>query len=118
MMTVIFKTLVTFFVIYGMLEMFSKLMGFFKTSYDEKKEIFIFMSVRNKEESLEYIVRSTIFDYLENYGGRIVPYIVIVDKGSTDKTKDVCMKLSRDYEFVYYASEEEYIKFKNEIESR
>lgn len=115
MSTVIFKTLATFFIIYGIIEMFSKLLRFFKLEETDKKEIFIFIHVKNQENSLEYIIRSTIFKYLENYGGRIVPYIVVVDKGSEDRTKEICERLCKDYDFLYYATEEEYLNFKEEI---
>ena len=114
MIDVLFKTFVTFFVIYGMAEMLSKCLSHFKSG--ENKEIFIFIHVKNKEESLEYIVRTTIINYLAKYGGRIIPYVVVVDKGSQDSTKEISQKLANDYDFLYYATEEEYNQFINDIE--
>ena len=116
MLTVIFKTFVTFFVIYGMIAMFSRIIDSFKNF--ESGEVFVFIHVKNKEDSLEYIVRSTIMNYLSNYGGRIVPYIVVVDKGSQDRTEEISRHLAREFEFLYYVTEDEYRSFKNNIESR
>ena len=115
MLQVFFKTFVTFFFIYGIVEMLSKIYTMFKEGKNEKREIFIFIHVKNLEHTLEYIIRSTIFDYFMKYGGRTVPNIVVVDKGSNDRTEEICKKLCKDYEFLYYASEKEYLDFKNEI---
>ena len=95
--------------------MFTKIFGLIKEDKKEKKEIFIFIHVKNLEYSLEYIIRSTIFDYFMKYGGRTVPNIVVVDKGSVDRTEEICRKLCRDYEFLYYTTEKEYLDSKNEI---
>ncbi len=117
MSAIIFKTVITFLVVFGLCEMISGIVKFFFDNGRKNKDIFVFIHVRNQEENIEYIIRCTIFNYLHNYGGRTVPYIVIVDRGSTDKTETVSRKLSRDYEFVYYATEEEYNQFKNDVES-
>ena len=90
---------------------------FFFEKEKSTKDVFVFIHVRNQEENIEYIIRCTIFNYLHTYGGRIVPYIVIVDKGSSDKTEIIARKLSKDYDFVYYATEDEYNQFKKDIES-
>lgn len=116
MSAVICKTLVTFLVIYALNEMISKLFKLLLNGDEEKKEIFIFIHVKNQENTIEYVVRCTIFNYLHSYGGRVVPYIVIVDKGSNDRTGEIAEKLCADYEFVYYTTEDEYIEFKNQID--
>ncbi len=115
MSIILFKTVVTFLVIYGLIELCSKVFGFFISSDDCQKEIFIFIHVKNQEKSLEYIIRTTIFNYLNSYGGRTVPYLVIVDRGSDDRTEEISRKLCTDYDFLYYATEDEYLNFKNEI---
>lgn len=115
MSEIFFKTIVTFLVVYALCEMISSIVKFILDD-DAGNEIFIFVHVRNQEENIEYIIRCTIFNYLHNYGGRQVPYIVIVDKGSTDKTEIISRKLADDYDFVYYATEEEYNKFKKDTE--
>ena len=115
MSIILFKTIATFLVIYGLIDLCTKFLSLFTCSDDSKKEIFIFIHVRNQEKSLEYIIRTTIFNYLNSYGGRTVPYMVIVDRGSDDRTEEISRKLCTDYDFLYYATEEEYLNFKNEI---
>jgi len=117
MSIIILKTIVTFLVIYALIEMSLKIFNFFLGDDRDRKEMFIFIHVKNQENNLEYVVRCTIFNYLNSYGGRVVPYIVIVDKGSDDRTREIAEKLCMDYEFLYYTSEEEYNNFKKQIES-
>ena len=109
MSEIIYKTIVTFLVIFALIQLLSKLYSIIFSKDGGIKEIFVFIHVKNQQENIEYIVRCTIFNYLQNYGGRIVPYIVIVDKGSEDETANIARKLSNDYEFVFYATEEEYL---------
>ncbi len=115
MSIVVYKTIITFLVVYALMEMAAKLFGFFTKEPKDGNELFIFIHVKNQENSIEYIVRCTILNYLCSYGGRTVPYIVIVDKGSTDRTGEISEKLCRDYDFLYYTTEEEYRDFKNHI---
>ena len=117
MSAIIFKTVITFLVVFVICEMISGIVKFFFDNGRNNKDVFVFIHVRNQEEKIEYIIRCTIFNYLHCYGGRTVPNIVIVDRGSTDKTETIARKLSCDYEFVYYATEEEYNQFKNDVES-
>ena len=115
MSTVFLKTIITFFAIYGVVQFISALFSFAKDIGNEKKDLFIFIHVKNQENNIEYIVRSTIFNFLNSYGGRLVPYMVIVDKGSDDRTDEISRKLCSDYDFVYYSTEEDYNRFKDDI---
>ena len=114
MWVIVYKTIVTFLVIYALVELFSKLMKCIFTPCGEKREIFVFIHVKNQEISIEYIIRMAIFNYLCTYGGRMVPYIVIVDKGSDDSTAEISKKLCDKYEFLYYTTEDEYLEFKKQ----
>ena len=116
MSTVILKTLITFLAIFGLIQLVTSVFSFFKEFSDEKKELYVFIHVKNQENNIEYIVRTTILNFLNSYGGRVVPYIVIVDKGSDDRTEEISRRLCDDYEFIYYTTEEDYLKFKNEIQ--
>lgn len=113
MSMIIYKTVITFLVVYAVIEMISKFIVTLKKR--DKKEIYIFVHVKNQEDSIEFIIRTAIINYLSSYGGRIVPYIVIVDKGSEDRTEEISRKLCSDYDFVYYTTEETYEEFKREI---
>ena len=114
MFGVFLKTIVTFLIIYALIDLFMKCYNGFNQD-KSKKEMFVFIHVKNHEESLEYIVRNTIFEYLNKFGGRVVPYVVIVDKGSDDKTEEIAKKLCKDYDFLYYTSIERFLEFKNQI---
>jgi len=116
MSIVFFKTIVTFLTIYGAVQLISQLFLCVRKETCGKKDLFVFIHVKNQENNIEYIVRTTILNFLNSYGGRIVPYIVIVDKGSQDRTAEISRKLCDDYEFIYYTTEEDYQKFKNEIQ--
>lgn len=113
MLMVVFKTIITFLVVYAIIEMATKIFNFFKVK--DKKEIYIFVHVKNQESSIEFIIRTAIINYLSSYGGRVVPYIVIVDKGSDDRTEEISRKLCSDYDFLYYTTEENYEKFRRDI---
>ena len=113
MLMVVFETIITFLVVYAIIEMATKIFNFFKVK--DKKEIYIFVHVKNQESSIEFIIRTAIINYLSSYGGRVVPYIVIVDKGSDDRTEEISRKLCSDYDFLYYTTEENYEKFRRDI---
>ena len=113
MLMVVFETIITFLVEYAIIEMATKIFNFFKVK--DKKEIYIFVHVKNQESSIEFIIRTAIINYLSSYGGRVVPYIVIVDKGSDDRTEEISRKLCSDYDFLYYTTEENYEKFRRDI---
>lgn len=115
MSIVIYKTIITFLVIYAIIEMSGKLFRILTKREGQENELFIFIHVKNQENSIEYIIRCTILNYLCSYGGRTVPYIVVVDKGSTDRTREISEKLCKDYDFLYYTTEEEYLDFKNQF---
>ena len=118
MSLILYKTVLTFLIVFGLFEMLSKIYKVIFTETKSQKEVFVFIHVKNKEDSIEYIVRSTIFNYLTKYGGRTVPYVVIVDEGSEDRTEEIVQKLCCDYDFVYYTTADEYESFKNFVNRR
>lgn len=61
--------------------------------------IYLIIAVKNQEDRIEGFLRSSLFkllygreDYLKN--------IIVTDLGSTDNTKEIVKKLSKDYECV------------------
>ena len=61
--------------------------------------IYLIIAVKNQEEKIEGFLRSSLFkllygreDYLKN--------IIVADLDSTDNTKEIAKKLSKDYECV------------------
>ena len=73
-------------------------------------EIFIVISVKNQQEYVEDIVRTTVWKSLHRLGGREVPQIYVVDCGSTDDTANIAERLCDEYDFVTALSCDEYIK--------
>lgn len=114
MFSVFIKSIVTFLVIYSLWDISQKILKYLFKS-DVNKEMFVFIHVRNQENSIEYIVRNTIFEYLTRFGGRKIPYVVIVDKGSQDKTEEISRKLCEDFDFLYYTTFDDYLEFNKQI---
>ena len=104
----------TFLVFYAFIDLISKTVRILFPN-NKLGDIFVFIHVKNQQDNVEYIVRTTIINYLHKYGGRTVPFIVIVDKGSTDKTASIAQKLCNDYDFLYYTTYDKYIEFKEQI---
>ncbi len=108
MTEVFFPAVVSFFAVFGVIQMAKSLYGAFSKS---KNEFFIVISVKNQEEYIEEIIRSTVWKSLHRLGGREVPQIYVVDCGSTDHTVDIVQRICNDYDFVTIFSREEYIAF-------
>lgn len=68
------------------------------------------MFVKNREESVEGMVRSAVWRALSKSGGRTVNDIVVVDLGSEDETFEILMRLQSEYEFLYAMRREQYIE--------
>lgn len=109
MMTNVFlSATVCFFALFGVIQMV-------KSIYHElcknNNEFFIVISVKNQQEYIEEIIRTTVWKSLNRLGGREVPPIYVVDCGSTDDTVKILEKICHDYDFVTVLSREEYISF-------
>lgn len=113
MIDIIIRSLVTFFAIYGFVQLIKDLFNqFFSHNSPEDNDLVIVIKVRNSEETLEAAVRSVIWKCLNcTYGGKI-PDILIVDLGSDDATPEIARKLCDDYSFIYYTTEDLYKKAK------
>ena len=106
MFEVLIKTLITFSVIYTLINGFLFLIKLIFT--DDKPSVScVVIEVCNQEKNIENVIRSLIFKYLSVAGGSHIPDIVIIDKGSDDLTPQICKRLSRDYSFVYFYEKDE-----------
>lgn len=110
---ILFKAVVTVLVIYAVINIISKLVrtAFFPEPYNNR-DSYIVIRVKNQEKNIEGIVRSVIWHNLKMNSGGYVPSIIIVDSGSDDTTKDVCEKLSEQYSFIFYTTDEDFEKMK------
>ena len=112
--SVILKTILTFLVIYSIIDIFSRLFRFFVLD-DKKSETVVVIRVKNQDDNLEYVVRSIMWRFLNKKNGGKMPYILIVDMGSDDDTPKIASRLCEDYGFIYYTTLEKYNEFKNQL---
>ena len=85
--------------LYGLFEVIKTIV--YMCTYTNMKAdgIYLIIAVKNQEEKIEGFLRSSLFkllygreDYLKN--------IIVADLDSTDNTKEIAKKLSKDYECV------------------
>ena len=114
MFSVFVKTIITFLVVYAVIDIVIRLINttVFSTPHGDE-DVFVILRVRNQEEQLEGIVRTIIWKNLNLTNGGYIPNIVIVDMGSDDCTRLIGERLSEDYSFIYYTTYEEYESFKD-----
>lgn len=115
MWEVITKTFITFLVVYALIDMVTRLVRHFFKGNEHKSEIFVVIRVKNQEAHIEGVVRSVIWRFLSRSGGETIPFILIVDSGSTDATREISQKLCDDYGFIYYMTEEKYNEMKKHL---
>ena len=96
-MEFILNTIFWTLALYGLFEIIKTII--YITAYTKMQSdgIYIIIAVKNQEEKIEGFLRSILFkilygkeDYLKN--------IIVADLKSTDKTKEIAKKLSKDYD--------------------
>ena len=85
--------------LYGLFELIKQIINMITYTNLRTDGIYIIIGVKNQEEKIEGFLRSSLFkllygreDYLKN--------IIVADLDSTDNTKEIAKKLSKDYECV------------------
>ena len=113
MFDILLKSVVTVLVIYAVIDILRNIIFCFAgiDKYTDNNA-FIAIKVKNNDDELEGVVRRIIWHELKLTNGGYVPTILIVDMGSTDDTRKIALKLCDDYDFIYYTTEDEYIKIK------
>ena len=96
-MEFILNTIFWTLALYGLFEIIKTII--YITTYTKMQSdgIYIIIAVKNQEEKIEGFLRSILFkilygkeDYLKN--------IIVADLKSTDKTKEIAKKLSKEYD--------------------
>ncbi len=113
MLDIIFKTAITFFAVYGFVQLVKDVINVFLYGAKDESEFFIVIKVKNSADTLESVIRLIMWKWLCRSHGRHIPNILIVDLGSNDETYDIAQKLCKDFEFIYYTTEDLYNKAKN-----
>ena len=113
MIQILYKSLITFFAVYGFFQLLKELLIYFLGIYKNKiDDVAVVIKVKNSEDSIEATVRTVIWKSLSLSYGEHIPDILIVDMGSEDKTPEIAAKLSDDYSFIHYTTAEKYFKAK------
>mgnify|MGYP003290939772 FL=1 len=103
MLEFVFSTIFWTLAIYGLFEIIKNIIYIGTFTKFKSDGIYVIIAVKNQEEKIEGFLRSIIFkilygreDYLKN--------IIVADLESTDNTKDISRKLSKDYEVLKVTS--------------
>lgn len=107
-MNVFISAVICFFAVFGIIQLVKNI---FNEVCKYKNEFYIVISVKNQQEYIEEIIRTTVWKSLNRLGGREVPQIYVVDCGSTDDTLGILERICSEYDFVSVMSREEYIAF-------
>lgn len=83
--------------LYGLFEIIKNIIYISTYTKFKSDGIYLIIAVKNQEEKVEFFLRSSLFkilygkeDYLKN--------IIVADLKSTDKTKEIAKRLSKEYE--------------------
>lgn len=91
------------FAIYGLFEIVKNIIYIGTYTKFKSDGIYVIIAVRNQEDKIEGFLRSIIFKIL--YGREeYLKNVIVADLQSTDNTKEIAKKLSRDYEVLKVTS--------------
>lgn len=82
---------------YGLYELIKNILYISEYTKFKAKGIYLIIAVKNQEDKIEGILRSSLFKIL--YGKEeYIKNIIVADLKSDDKTKEIAKKMSEDYE--------------------
>ena len=85
--------------LYGLFEIIKNIIYISKCTEFKSDGIYLIIAVKNQEEKIEGFLRSTLFKIL--YGREeYLKNIIVADLNSSDNTKEIAKKLSKDYEIL------------------
>ena len=103
MLEFVLNTIFWTLAIYGLFEIIKTIIYINTYTKFKSDGIYVIIAVKNQEEKIEGFLRSIIFkilygreDYLKN--------IIVADLQSTDNTKEIAKKLSKDYDILKVTS--------------
>ena len=97
MLEFILSTIFWTLAFYGLFELIKNIIYIFTYTKLKSDGIYLIIAVKNQEEIIEGFLRSTLFKIL--YGREeYFRNIIVADLESTDKTKEIAKKLSKEYE--------------------
>jgi cellulose synthase/poly-beta-1,6-N-acetylglucosamine synthase-like glycosyltransferase len=115
MLDILIQSLVCFFAVYGAIQMGFNIYNTLTDIQYKKDDIYIIVTVKNQQDTIEGIIRSIVWRSLNNHHGGTVPNILVVDMGSTDDTLKILNKLCGEYDFIQVTDSEGYMKILQKI---
>ena len=89
--------------IYGLFEIIKNIIYISTYTRFKSDGIYVIIAVKNQEEKIEGFLRSILFKIL--YGREeYLKNIIVADLNSSDNTKDIVRKLSKDYDILKVTS--------------
>ena len=89
--------------IYGLFEIIKNIIYISTYTKFKSDGIYVIIAVKNQEEKIEGFLRSILFKIL--YGREeYLKNIIVADLNSSDNTKDIARKLSKDYDILKVTS--------------
>lgn len=89
--------------IYGLFEIIKNIIYINTYTKFKSDGIYVIIAVKNQEEKIEGFMRSILFKIL--YGREeYLKNIIVADLNSSDNTKDIARKLSKDYDILKVTS--------------
>lgn len=103
MLEFITNTIFWTLVIYGLFEIIKNIIYISTYTRFKSDGIYVIIAVKNQEEKIEGFLRSILFKIL--YGREeYLKNIIVADLNSSDNTKDIVRKLSKDYDILKVTS--------------
>lgn len=103
MLEFITNTIFWTLVIYGLFEIIKNIIYISTYTKFKSDGIYVIIAVKNQEEKIEGFLRSILFKIL--YGREeYLKNIIVADLNSSDNTKDIVRKLSKDYDILKVTS--------------
>lgn len=103
MLEFVFNTIFWTLAIYGLFEVVKNVIYISTYTNFKSDGIHVIIAVKNQEEKIEGFLRSVLFKIL--YGREeYLKNIIVADLNSTDNTKEIATKLSKDYDILKVTS--------------
>ncbi len=103
MLEFVLNTIFWTLAIYGLFEIIKNIIYINKYTKFKSEGIHVIIAVKNQEEKIEGFLRSILFKIL--YGREeYLKNIIVADLNSSDNTKEIAKKLSKDYDILKVAN--------------
>lgn len=103
MQELVFNTIFWTLAFYGLFEIFKNIIYISTYTKFKAEGIYVIIAVKNQEEKIEGFLRNVIFKIL--YGREdVLKNIILADLQSSDNTKEIAKKISKEYNILKVTS--------------